>query len=188
MVIMTLTGAGLAALQGIRVSVVAGVLTCYLVVTSALTVWRPPYSATAGRAVDTTLMLTAAATSVAGLVWGMMALQTPKMTLDGYPAAAYIMFGVVALIASVLDARMIHGGGVVGKHRIARHLWRIGFAMFVATSSFFLGQAKLFPDALKNVWLLATPVLLVIGTTLYWLVRTLLAKPRANFQGNLRRA
>jgi hypothetical protein len=44
-------------------------------------------------------------------------------------------------------------------------------AMLIATASFFLGQAKLFPPAVRASGVLRVPVLLVLGALLYWLVR-----------------
>lgn len=77
----------------------------------------------------------------------------------------------MALLGTVLDIRMIVRGGLTGAARTTRHLWRMCFAMFMATGSFFLGQAKLFPAAVRESGLLPVPVFLVIGAFLYWLVR-----------------
>ncbi len=62
-------------------------------------------------------------------------------------------------------------GGLAGAQRLTRHLWRMCVAMFMATASFFLGQAKLFPPGVRQSGVLALPVLLVIGALVYWLVR-----------------
>jgi hypothetical protein len=40
-------------------------------------------------------------------------------------------------------------------------------AMYMATASFFLGQAKLFPAAVRESGVLTVPVVLVIGAMLY---------------------
>jgi hypothetical protein len=49
----------------------------------------------------------------------------------------------------------------------------MGFAMFVATGSFFLGQADELPEAIRIVPLLALPVLATLVFTPYWLVKVL---------------
>jgi hypothetical protein len=36
-----------------------------------------------------------------------------------------------------------------GPARVRRHLWRMCFAMFIATGSFFLGQANVLPEPLR---------------------------------------
>jgi ABC-type nickel/cobalt efflux system permease component RcnA len=46
-------------------------------------------------------------------------------------------------------------------------------AFWVATASYFLGQAKFFPEPARKIGLLAVPALLVAGLGVYWLVRTL---------------
>ncbi len=87
-----------------------------------------------------------------------------------------ITAGAVALLAALGDLRLLMGRVLQGANRIARHLWRMCLAMFIATGSFFLGQAKVFPDALRKPALLAIPVLLVLLLMLYWWVRVLLTK------------
>src|SRR5688500_16946583 len=84
------------------------------------------------------------------------------------------MFAGVGLLASVLDLRMIRAGGLPnlrGATRIARHLWRMCFALFIAALSFFIGQAQVFPKPIRIRPLLALPVLLVLVTMFYWLWR-----------------
>ncbi|HEY8796026.1 MAG TPA: hypothetical protein VIM15_13895 [Gemmatimonadaceae bacterium] len=69
---------------------------------------------------------------------------------------------------------MIRSGGLAslrGAPRLARHLWRMCFALFIATMSFFLGQAKVIPKPIRIPALLALPVLAVLLTMLYWLWR-----------------
>ena len=44
-----------------------------------------------------------------------------------------------------VDLRMIARGGVFGAQRIARHLWRMCGALFIAVTSLFLGQPQVFP-------------------------------------------
>ena len=173
MLLMSATGAAIAAFIPVRVSVVAGMLAFYLVLTSLLTVRK---IANNNRAIEIAAMLLGIVTGVLGILFGAMASQTANGALDRYPAAIYFVFGSVALIGATLDARMLWANSIHGKHRIARHLWRMCFAMYMATSAFFLGQAKLFPEAVRNGWLLAIPVVMVVLAMLYWLARTLLAR------------
>lgn len=46
-------------------------------------------------------------------------------------------------------------------------------AMFIATSSFFIGQAKVFPEPMRNLALLSLPVFAVLLLWAYWLTRVL---------------
>ncbi len=172
MLVMSGLGAVVAAMISIRVSITAGALTFYLVATALVTVRRPLFL---DRRFDMAAMLWAGLVGISAVYWGIVAMFNPKGTLDGYPPAPFFIFGSVALIAATLDIRMLVSG-VNGKHRIARHLWRMGFAMYIATSAFFLGQAKLFPEPVLKIALLAIPVVLVMLLTLYWLVRVLVSK------------
>ena len=53
-----------------------------------------------------------------------------------------LFLGLVMLLAAAGDVRMLLRGGVAGTTRIARHLWRMCFGLFIATGSFFLGPAN----------------------------------------------
>jgi len=58
---------------------------------------------------------------------------------DGHSAALNFFMGSVLLLAAVGDVRMLVRHGILGTKRISRHLWRMCFAWFIATVSFFLG-------------------------------------------------
>jgi hypothetical protein len=60
---------------------------------------------------------------------------------------------------------------LAGALALSRHLWRMCFALFIAATSFFLGQADLFPAELRHPALLGLPVLVVLGAMVYWLWR-----------------
>ena len=180
MLAMTASGAIIAAVKPTRLSVIAGVLTFYLVITALRTIRKR--AASQFQWFDPAAMAIAMITGVYGITLGIGGLGNAPREIDGLPVPAYIAFGAIALIASLLDLRMMLAGGITGKHRIARHLWRMCFAMYMATSAFFLGQAKLFPEPLRNVALLAIPVVIVLALLIYWLVRVLFTQwsQRAN--------
>src|SRR6202030_722204 len=50
--------------------------------------------------------------------------------------------GSICLLAAVGDVRMLLRGGVFGVKRIARHLWRMCFGLFIAAGSFFMGPSN----------------------------------------------
>jgi len=110
------------------------------------------------------------AAGIAGFTFALQAANSATGTLEGLPAAPGFMFGAVALLATVGDIRML-ARGIEGARRIARHLWRMCFAMFIATASFFLGQPQVFPKGLRRSGVLAIPVLLVVSVMIYWMVR-----------------
>ena len=79
------------------------------------------------------------------------------------------VFGAVGLLAASGDARMVRAGGIQGPRRIARHLWRMCFAMWVAAASFFWGPPNRVPELIRIPVLQAIAVLLPIAVMLYWL-------------------
>ncbi|MCG7551442.1 hypothetical protein [Pseudoalteromonas sp. Of7M-16] len=75
----------------------------------------------------------------------------------------------VALMAACLDLKMILGGGLSGKHRIARHTWRACFALLGAVMSFSANTSDRWPDFIDSNAL----IYLMIGVLFYWLIRVL---------------
>jgi hypothetical protein len=156
-----------------RFNSMQAVLTLYLVVTGLITVrWRERGL----RWFDVAAMALAFGVAFYDMLLGMEALQRPKRLMEGVPAAAIFVFGGIALLAAIGDLRMLIARGIAGRQRLARHLWRMTFALWIATASFFLGQAKVIPEPLRIKPLLAVPVLLVLGMMFYWMVRVRSAK------------
>ena len=120
------------------------------------------------------LMLMALALCLTTLTFGFQALAAGG-NRNGIPAFPFLMFGAVGLLASAGDLRVIRSGALRGAPRLARHLWRMCWALWIAASSFFLGPrarvAKIIPEPLLNPALLALPVLAVFVIMLYWLWR-----------------
>lgn len=167
MLLMAATGAWLAYLEPDLLSVVAGSLTFYLVATAWAVVMRKP--ATCGR-FEWIAMLAASGIAVAAFGGGIEAVSSIEGRKDGSSAPPYFIFGTVALIAALLDANMIRRGGVSGAARLARHLWRMLFALLLATAALFLGQPQVFPEAMRSIGILVLPVFTVMAAMIFWLV------------------
>lgn len=71
----------------------------------------------------------------------------------GVPVGMIFFMGSVELLAAAGDVRMLIRGGVFGTKRIARHLWRMCFGLFIASGSFFLGPSNRPLRLLSNVGL-----------------------------------
>lgn len=168
MLVMGLTGAAIAAAHASAASVVAGLLTAYLVTTALLTV-RParPGSRRAAGA----LMLAGLGIGLVSVAWGLDTMARHGAVRDGIPTAIYFVFGGVALLAGAGDVRLLRAGGIAGARRLARHLWRMCFGLWIATASFFLGQAVVIPAPLRIMPLLAVLAFLPLAAMLYWLWR-----------------
>lgn len=174
MLVMSTSGAIMAALMPERVSVIAGMLTFYLVVTALLTVRRGLNFAW----IDIAAMLFGLVVALLSITFAIQGLSTGNA--DELAPMGFI-FGTVALLATAGDLRMLLKRGIPWAQRIARHLWRMCLALWIAAASFFLGQADVFPETIRIMPLLCTPVLLVLLLMFYWLVRVLFTpwRPRA---------
>ena len=167
------SGAVMAGLGGNWATVLQAALTFYLVTTALLTIRRR----VAGfHWTDVGALLAALTIGSAHLTFGVEAVQSATGTKYGYPPPLFFIFGSLALVAAIGDLRMMLKGGLPGRHRIARHLRRMCFATFIASASFFLGQAKLFPEPIRIVPVLAVLALMPLVLMFYWLARVTLTR------------
>jgi peptidoglycan/LPS O-acetylase OafA/YrhL len=90
---------------------------------------------------------------------------------EGIPFFPFFLFGLVGLFGGIGDFRRMRSAPPRGGVRIARHLWRMCFALFIAAMSFFIGQADVFPKPWRIMPLLALPPFSVLGAMLYWVWR-----------------
>lgn len=171
MMIVAITGTVMGAFLGEMAAVLPGALTFYLVLTSLLTVRRP--AALTFPWVDFIALLVGVTVSTVSFWFGLQALGNAASGTEAGLAVTYFMFGVVALLGTLGDIRLLLAREIRGTHRIARHLWRMCFALFIASISLFIGQAQVFPEPLRDSGLLPIPVLLVLFLMFYWLVRVL---------------
>ena len=81
------------------------------------------------------------------------------------------MFAMVGTLGVIGDARLLWRGRIDGSPRLTRHLWRMGYALWIASTSAFFGQARHLPQWIRDAHLNAVPILLVTATLLFWLVR-----------------
>jgi len=167
------TGATIAAIKSQPANVMGGLISIYLVTTGVLTL-RPRDGKL--RLIDAASIAAAVALALLSTRLGFQIANSPTGRLDGVPPAPLFAFAMVAALGGIGDLRVLLARGLQGKHRIARHLWRMCFAMFIASGSFFLGQAKVFPKPIRIIPLLAIPAFLPLLFLIYWLVRVLLTK------------
>ncbi len=148
-----------------EVNVPAAVLTFYFVLTSLMAV-RPIAGWT--RRNDVALTVVVFVVALVDLAFGVLAIAHGGKW-KGVPAFPFFLFGVVGLIAVWGDLRIFRSGALNGVQRIRRHLWRMLFALLVASLS--LGQVKVLPKALRSGPVLAIPPLIVLIVMLWWLWR-----------------
>jgi hypothetical protein len=116
-----------------------GILTFYLIGTAWLTARRRDGDTSR---LDWVVLLIPLAIGVLLWVSGVKVVRSGASSQDGVPVGMSFFMGSVCLLAAAGDVRMLVGGGVFGAKRIARHLWRMCFGLFIAAGSFFLGPSN----------------------------------------------
>jgi hypothetical protein len=147
---------------------VGGPLVFYLVITSLLAVRRTKMPSPKR---DIALMALALVMGVGSLIAAITVLANPQPPLGRAPGFAGMLNAVVLLCCTWGDFRILRNGPLVGTARIARHLWRMCFAMWVATGSFFLGQAKVIPEPLRYWPAIIVLAVLPLPVMFYWMWR-----------------
>ena len=178
MLVMATTATGLALLEPDRLSAVAGVLTLYLVATSWMAAKRR--DGKPGR-FERAAIPVALGCMAADIILGMQAAASPRGELDGNASTAYFVFAGLAGLAAALDVNMLIRGKMSKQQRLARHLWRMCTAYFLAATSLFLGQQDdVFPFMIGSP-ILFIPSLATLAFMAFWLVKVRIKpKPRDN--------
>jgi hypothetical protein len=170
MAILSLSASGvyLAFMKSQPGNILGGTLTFYLVATAWMTAKRrvPETSV-----VDWGALLLVVALAAVEMTWGLQAAMNPTGLKYDYPPGPYFFMGSVAVLAMVGDVRMLMGSGIAGRQRIARHLWRMCFALFIAAASIFLARQRLFPALLRKTGVLVLLSILPLLLMIFWLVR-----------------
>jgi hypothetical protein len=168
MLALSLSGLYLAFAHHEPGNVLGGALTFYLVATA--------WSAAKHKDGRTSLiewgaLPIALAVIAATVTYGLEAAYSPTGLSHGYPVGPYLFLGSVALIAAAGDVRMIVQGGAFGTKRIARHLWRMCFAWFIASASIFLARPQFFPAVMRTTGALYILSFLPLVLMVFWLIR-----------------
>jgi hypothetical protein len=155
-------------------SPIPALLVCYFVTTSWVTVRRR--DGTTGRfeiAACAVALGAAAAIAWNGLVGG-----------STTPAGRGPIFGFAAfcLIAGLGDLNAILHKKLTATQRLSRHLWRMCFAFFIATGSFFLGQQDVLPAAVRGSPVLFALAFAPFAVMAFWLVRLRFSKAIARLK------
>ena len=158
-----------------------GIITFYLIGTAWFTARRKEGETSP---MDWVALLIPLILGILDWMGGVKVARSGATSQDGVPVAITFFIGSICLLAAAGDVRMLLRGGVFGAARIARHLWRMCFGLFIAAGSFFMGPNNRPLRLLKtvglgqhvspalfstNLYLVLTiaPLLLLI----FWLVR-----------------
>ena len=111
-----------------------GLMTAYFVVT-ALTTVRPVSPWTRG--INVAAFMVVVGLVILDILGGVKAFNSPKGVLDGVPFPMFFFLATIMTLAAIGDVRIMRFGMLPGGPRLARHLWRMCFALFIAAGSFF---------------------------------------------------
>src|SRR3984893_5371899 len=169
-----------------------GILTFYLVGTAWLTARRRDGETSR---FDWVVLLIPLALGIFTWMNGLKVVRSGADSQDGVPVGMTFFMGSVMLLAGAGDVRMLVRGGVLGAKRVARHLWRMCFGLFIAAGSFFLGPSNRPLRLLSAVGLgqhlppalFSTPSYLILSILplvmlIFWLVRV---RFRNAYQGSI---
>jgi hypothetical protein len=173
MLIMAACATYLAVLKHQMGNVIGGPLTFYLITTAWL----------AGRrgdpkpgVFDRGALVMALMIGISLWTLGILMVRGQVQAQQGVPIGMCFFMGSIPLLAAAGDIRMLARGGISGRPRVVRHLWRMCFGLFIATGSFFLGQQQVFPEAIRKQYILAPLAILPLPLLIYWLIRVKFTK------------
>lgn len=160
-------GAAVVGLARDKSTWLGGFVVMYYVLTGMRTMRR------VGEPTRTDLALTGFGVTIAltSLTLTTLYLMNPIGDTLNIPLPVRLMSPILMLVAVSGDLRERRFGPLTGNRRLARHLWRMCYAMFVATGSFFLGQAKVIPQPLRFWPALIVLAVLPLPVMFYWLWR-----------------
>jgi hypothetical protein len=168
MLILSASGVYLAIAKSQPGNILGGTLTFYLVATAWMTARRGDGEP---GIFDWGALLVVLAVAACQITFGLEAALSPTGLKYEYPPWPYFFLGSVAVLAATGDVRMLVRRGISGTPRIARHLWRMCFALFIAASSIFLARQHVFPALLRKTGVLVLVSFLPLILMIFWLVR-----------------
>jgi uncharacterized membrane protein len=173
------TGVYLAVVTHTPGNIFGGTLTMYLVATAWMTVRRT------GQGIGTfdwIALLFVPAVTIAAVTCGIEAATSPIGMRYDYSPGPYFFLGTVGTIAAAGNIRMFLRRGISGMRRLARHLWRMCFALFIASASIFLARQHLFPAILRKTGVLMLLSLSRLLLMIFWLIRVRFANALKRMQ------
>jgi len=165
---MSASGISLAIMKASPGDVLGGALTLYLTATAWMTARRKDG---ATGIFDWGALLVALVLGAVTATYGLEAANSQTRSKYGYPPGNYFFLASVALLAATGDIRMLLRPAISGAQRIARHLWRMCFALFIAAASIFLARQQVFPALLRKTGVLFLLSILPLILLIFWLFR-----------------
>lgn len=164
MLTMAVTAMPLAYQAGNPMDIFSATLVIYLVLT-AWTTFRND-----ARRSDIGLLVVGIIT-LAGYLWVEWEAMRSGIRRPDVPVGAGYLFALVMALALAGDVRRMHSGLAQHYRRLIRHLWRMCFALLMASVSFFLSRAHLFPGPVQASGILYLLAMAPVIVMLFWWLR-----------------
>lgn len=174
MLAMASAGTVIALQMPLLIAAMAGVFTCYLVLSGWATVNQHRSGV---RWINRLQPVAAFAIAATGFYFGWQAsLQTDGL-YQGYQAPSYYFFAILALLGGLFDIEFALRTTLSAGRRLARHLWRMCMGLFLATGSLFTGPgAQAFPQSWQGSAWLSLPENTVLVIMLLYLIQQMLIR------------
>lgn len=175
MLVLGVTAAILAQSEKDSGMAIGGIFTCYFV----LTAWVTARRRDGGTGIFEMFACASAIGAAALLLWGGLTVVESPTPVGNGPMFA---LAFICLLAGIGDLNVVLRKVMTPAQRLSRHLWRMCFAFFIATGSFFMGQQDVMPQAVRG-----SPVLFILAfapfaVMLFWLARLRFAKSLARLR------
>jgi len=162
------------AIPGQQVNVLIGTFTIYLIGTAWLAAQHKTHPVAQAAALAVVLLLAIPFTILAvQLAIGATPLFHSSIPFEGPVLIAMYVFTALLLFATFADARLLLAGGISGRSRIERHLWRMCLGLtFAAGSAFTNGLPRVLPESVHiPLPLLFIPQFAAFLALVFWMVR-----------------
>lgn len=174
MLVLGVTASILGPLKTPPDSPIGGMMVCYFVATAWMAARRRDGIPGSFEKIACAIILLVASLIIAQ---GFKLALDPGMVTGPPGPGALFGIGTICLLAGLGDLRWILRGKLTAVQRISRHLWRMCFALFIATGSFFLGQMDVLPKAVQGSPILFALAFAPFAVMVFWLVRIRFADP-----------
>lgn len=180
MLIQAFSGFVLAMADMFIITAMAGIFTCYLVATAWSIVRSRPMTLSR---FDYVAPLFAFLVCIVCGYLGLIAQNSDTGSLRDIPFGYYYFFATLGLIAGSLDLRLLYKKGLKGAQRLARHIWRMCFALSLSLGSFVEQGVNMIPDVLLDAGIAMAPDIVLV-LMLYFLLETAYKSYRARRKVN----
>lgn len=170
MLVMAVSAMPLAYMANKTMDILSGMLVCYLVLTSWWTLRQKHIRMEIG-------LLVLGGFTLAGYLWVEWEAARTGIRRPDVPAGAGYVFATILALALIGDGWRMLQRDAARNRQIIRHLWRMCFALFIATVSFFLSRAHLFPGGVRESGVLYLFALAPVLMMAFWWGRTRFAGP-----------